>query len=225
MDNIGRHLTESKTHKIKGVLKKRILEWLKGQNVATTHGIVENPSPGGPPIDGLPIYDGLQCRGCGHLSIDVPGMGKHCAKERCEPRAVKVQTLWRKSFDWFVVIPVVTTASPSDCHAGGLQTPTSRRTAGGLGNLQKVEEAGEMVEEWDSIMGRYREIQKVKHDRYRKINHVQHVAELTPLLRATKFHIHLRDLDGDEIVRACRVLREPEIDRFAEAGAQLLTSG
>ena len=202
-DSYDRHLTEK--HGLTRKVKKRVLDLLRGENIANQRSEAVLPTPDSVPISGLPLYSGYRCGNCDFRTTGLESVRRHCSKVHKQTsnktaafKAVQLQTLWaeKKYIQYFEVVSRDLNVDSSPQDRPHPPPPNSR----------------------DQLKKRFEDAQTKQSERYQTLGDPQHKSEVTPWLRATGFHVHLADIDlkllptsyalpkDDEDPRLCSIL-------------------
>ena len=205
--NIARHLTRS--HSIKARRVREILDFIKNTGPITScSSNVPKPAHRGRPISGLPIHDSYCCDAADYnfLTVNLDSIKQHCFKlhgwkrklnKSIPYRAAKLQTLWVKTQDvnYFIIIPPASRSGSSSSSANG--TVNSSKTP--------LLSATEAESGWNALQIRFKEAQDKRAERYSQVQVPAHISEITPWLKSTRYHIHLTELNVEELPQSYRL--------------------
>jgi hypothetical protein len=212
LQSLSEHLKRS--HSVKGKQAKQIKSWAAEQNIATE---VTTPPDYSPFIHGLQHEEGFVCNAvtCHYRVASEQKIQRHCSKEygvdvrrkqkeRGMYSKVMLQFLLAKNPQYFIV--QLSSANATTASAGG-PTPMSTPTRPPLSipptpltttdSQQSPSYDSQLVSSALSV--RIRSATDRRKERYRQIREPNHISEITPWLRKSRFHQHLTGLDAELI--------------------------
>ena len=204
MTNLSRHLGEK--HGVKAKRAKEILAWIATQNVADT---ISRPADHSPLISGLMHEEGFACtsKRCQYRTASEQKIERHCSKEhgiqsrrqqveRHSYSKVILQFLFAKSPEYFIVEPTPPHPTQSATPTTGTRIVTTSSQVSQISDVPSISA---------TLSLRVREAIDEQKARHRQIGEPNHVSEITPWLRKSRFHKHLAGVEGELIETSCSV--------------------
>ena len=204
MTNLSRHLGGK--HGVKAKRTREIEAWIGTQNVADT---ISRPADHSPLIPRLGHEEGFACTSkcCQYRTASEQKIERHCSKEhgiqsrrqqieRHSYSKVILQFLFAKSPEYFIVEPTPPHPTQSATPTTGTQIVTTGSQVSQISDVASISAA---------LSLRVREAIDEQKARHRQIGEPNHVSEITPWLRKSRFHKHLAGIEGEVVEISCSV--------------------
>ena len=209
LKNLREHLLRK--HAVKAKLWEEIQAWIATQNITD---MVSRPPDYGPLISGLAHEEGFVCNviNCNYRTTSKEIFERHYSKQhgidsrrkqreqQSYSKAV-LQYFFARSPEYFIVDPTYSTPTSST----QLPSPTPCASIPLSSQLSQINDTQHIS---SALSIRLRTAVEENKARYRQIGEPNHVSEITPWLRKSRFHIHLTEIDGALIETSFTVPRK-----------------
>lgn len=222
--NLKEHL--KRKHSITRERAKSIEEWVAAQNVAIE---VTNPPDNSPLIHGLQFFEGYVCTAtdaCKYRVASQEKIQRHCSrehgvdtrrkqKERLMYRKVILQHFFAKAKveDYWVVqqAPAIH-GSETNSGATGTENPESSlsTSAAGSGSGRLSQPLRPNISQ--AILSRVENAVQRNEARYQQIGEPNHVSEISPWLRKSRFHHHISGVDAEAVAASHKTPKSQQDD-------------
>lgn len=184
-------------------MAKKIQVWINAQEIAD---VVSCPPDHSPFIPGLAHKEGFVCNAvtCNSRTASQEVIERHCSKEhsidsrqkqreRQAYSTVTLQHLFAKAPEYFIVNPDMSAPSATTS-----PPPSTQLISSSLRSLPSSQVRPPISTQTlsSALSIRLRSAVEQNKARYRQVGEPQHVSEITPWLRKTRFHLHVAGIDG-----------------------------